>query len=73
MDLTALSNDTLISIIHDLQRKLDHSEWTEMTVDLFISDTHIEIANTRKILFSKGLWVGNYLNADLELEADGIQ
>ena len=51
-----------------LQRKLDHSEWTEMTVDLFISDTHIEIANTRKILFSKGLWVGNYLNADLELE-----
>ncbi len=51
-----------------LQKKLDHSEWTEMTVDLIVSDSTIEIANTRKILFSNGLWVGNYLNANLELD-----
>jgi len=50
-----------------LQRKLDHSQWTEMTVDLLISDSTIKIANTRKILFSQGLWVGNYLNANLAL------
>ena len=51
-----------------LQQRLNHSEWTEMTVDLLVSDTNIEIANTRKILFSEGVWVGNYLNANLELD-----
>ena len=50
-----------------LQQKLDISIWTEMTVDLIIKDTEITIANTRKILFSEGIWIGNYLNSNITL------
>ena len=38
-----------------LQEKLDLANFTEMTVDLCISDDDIKIANTRKILFADGL------------------
>ena len=50
-----------------LQERLDKDEWTEMTVDLTVSDTDIEITNVRRILFAEGLWVGNYLRDDLPL------
>ena len=48
-----------------LQERLNTDEWTEMTVDLTISDTAIEITNVRRILFAEGLWAGNYLRDDL--------
>lgn len=50
-----------------LQQQLDTSEFTEMTVDLKITDTQVEITNVRKILFADGLWVGNYISTQLEL------
>jgi hypothetical protein len=50
-----------------LQEKLDTSVWSEMTVDLLIDDLDISIANTRKILFSEGIWIGNYLNSKISL------
>ncbi|MEM7016249.1 MAG: hypothetical protein AAF512_02780 [Pseudomonadota bacterium] len=50
-----------------LQEKLSSDEFTEMTVDLFVSDTEVKIDNIRKILFSDGLWVGNYINRGFEL------
>ena len=50
-----------------LQERLDLSEYTEMTVDLCVSDQDVSITNLRKILFAEGLWVGNYLGPDLEL------
>ncbi len=50
-----------------LQERLDTDRWTEMTVDLTISDSSIEITNVRRILFADGLWVGNYLRDDLPL------
>ena len=50
-----------------LQERLDVSEYTEMTVDLCVSDQDVFITNLRKILFADGLWVGNYLGPDLEL------
>ncbi|MYF12299.1 MAG: hypothetical protein F4229_15200 [Gammaproteobacteria bacterium] len=50
-----------------LQERLDTDEWTEMTVDLTVSDSNIEITNVRRILFADGLWVGNYLRDDLPL------
>lgn len=50
-----------------LQERLNTDEWTEMTVDLTISDTAIEITNVRRILFAEDLWVGNYLRDDLPL------
>ncbi len=50
-----------------LQRKLDTQEFTEMTVDLIISDDDIRIANVRKILFADGLWVGNLIGGSVEL------
>lgn len=43
------------------QKKLDLSQFTEMTVDLFVSDTEVKIANFRQILFAGGLWVGNFV------------
>ena len=48
-----------------LQERLNADDWTEMTVDLTISDSNIEITNVRRILFADGLWVGNYLSDDL--------
>jgi hypothetical protein len=44
-----------------LQKKLDLSEFTEMTVDLCVSDKEVKIANFRQILFANGLWVGNFV------------
>ncbi len=50
-----------------LQRKLAADEFTEMTVDLIISDTDIRIANVRRILFADGLWVGNLIGGSVPL------
>ncbi len=44
-----------------LQERLDLESYTEMTVDLVVSTDDIRIANTRKILFADGLWVGNLI------------
>lgn len=50
-----------------LQQQLDTTQFTEMTVDLKVSDTDISITNVRKILFADGLWVGNYISEQLTL------
>ncbi len=50
-----------------LQEKLDADFYTEMTVDLVVSDSDIRIANTRKILFAEGLWVGNLIGDSVQL------
>jgi len=50
-----------------LQERLDTANYTEMTVDLNVTDTSVEITNTRKILFADGLWVGNYLSPEVQL------
>ncbi len=52
-----------------LQQQLDTSEFVEMTVDLNVRDSGVEITNTRKILFADGLWVGNYLSPSVTLSA----
>lgn len=44
-----------------LQKKLDLRDFTEMTVDLFVSDKDVRIANFRQILFASGVWVGNFV------------
>lgn len=56
-----------------LQERLNTDAWTEMTVDLTISDSSIEITNVRRILFADGVWVGNYLRDDLALSDDHRQ
>ena len=56
-----------------LQERLDTDEWTEMTVDLTISDSSIEVTNVRRILFADGVWVGNYLRDDLAVSEDHRQ
>lgn len=38
-----------------------------MTVDLFVSNDEIHIANTRKLLFAEGLWVGNLIGESVQL------
>jgi hypothetical protein len=53
-----------------LQKKLDLSRFTEMTVDLFVSDREVRIANFRQLLFANGLWVGNFIPAQATLTAD---
>jgi hypothetical protein len=53
-----------------LQKKLPLDFYTEMTVDLFIADDDIHIANTRKLLFAAGLWVGNLIGDSVSLTAD---
>ena len=50
-----------------LQQKLDPHFYTEMTVDLMVSESDIRIANTRKILFAEGLWVGNLIGDSVQL------
>lgn len=50
-----------------LQQRLPLDFYTEMTVDLFVSDSDIHIANTRKILFAEGLWVGNLIGRSVNL------
>ena len=56
-----------------LQERLDLNEYTEMTVDLMISDKEIRIANTRKILFADGLWVGNLIGDSVSLTEEQNQ
>ena len=50
-----------------LQQRLLLDFYTEMTVDLYVSDAEIRIANTRKILFADGLWVGNLIGQSVSL------
>ena len=50
-----------------LQRKLAPDEFTEMTVDLVISNDEITVANVRRILFADGLWVGNLIGSSVLL------
>ncbi len=50
-----------------LQERLDLESYTEMTVDLVVSTNDIRIANTRKILFADGLWVGNLIGGSVSL------
>lgn len=50
-----------------LQQQLDSSDWQEMTVDLTITDSSVEISNVRRILFSNGQWVGNQLGEHVQL------
>lgn len=50
-----------------LQQKLPLGEWTEMTVDLFVSDDDIYISNVRQIMFANGLWVGNLIGPNVAL------
>ena len=52
-----------------LQEKLDTRRFTEMTVDLNVSDQQISISNVRQILFADGLWVGNLLGHSVPLSA----
>jgi len=44
-----------------LQKKLDLSQFTEMTADLRVTHDEISIANVRQILFAEGVWVGNFV------------
>jgi hypothetical protein len=53
-----------------LQQKLDLAQYTEMTVDLFVSDDDIHISNIREILFADGLWVGNFVTDRHALDAE---
>ena len=48
-----------------LQEKLDTERYTEMTVDLTVTDTDVTINNIRKILFADGKWVGNYFGSEI--------
>lgn len=51
-----------------LQQKLDFSKWTEMTADMIVTDKDIRITNFRKILFADGIWVGNLIGPDVDVE-----
>lgn len=53
-----------------LQERLSLENYTEMTVDLMISKDDIKIANTRKILFADGLWVGNLIGDSVAVTAE---
>lgn len=53
-----------------LQKKLDLTAFTEMTVDLRVTDTDTTIANVRRILFADGVWVGNFVPASNPLTPD---
>ena len=50
-----------------LQERLSLEEYTEMTVDLFVSNSDIHITNVRRILFADGLWVGNLIGPQATL------
>lgn len=52
-----------------LQQRLDLDFYREMTVDLVVSPEAIRIANTRKILFADGLWVGNLMGGSVSVTA----
>jgi hypothetical protein len=53
-----------------LQQRLSLDFYTEMTVDLCVSDTDIRIDNIRKILFADGLWVGNLIGDSVSLTTE---
>jgi len=63
--------DEELSVI--LQQRLDTSQYTEMTVDLFVSNDDVHVTNVRKILFADGLWVGNLMGGAVELSAQHEQ
>ena len=50
-----------------LQEILQADRWQEMTVDLTVTPDSVTISNVRQILFAGGVWVGNYISADLPL------
>lgn len=50
-----------------LQQRLDTSNYTEMTVDLLVSEDNIHVTNVRQILFADGLWVGNLMGNAVSL------
>jgi len=50
-----------------LQERLDPREWQEMTLDLSITESSIDIVNVRRIIFAEGLWVGNYISDQITL------
>ena len=52
-----------------LQQRLRTEDYTEMTVDLFVSDTDIHVTNVRQIMFADGLWVGNLMGNAVRLPA----
>jgi hypothetical protein len=52
-----------------LQEILAAGRWQEMTVDLTVKPDSVEISNVRQILFAGGVWVGNYISANLPLPA----
>ena len=52
-----------------LQEPLPTDRYTEMTVDLTLTDADVSITNVRQILFADGLWVGNYISDRLTLSA----
>jgi hypothetical protein len=63
----AFVNEYTDDMIVLLQQRLDLDFWTEMTVDHVVSDSDIRIANTRRILFAQGLWVGNLIGQSVSL------
>lgn len=52
-----------------LQERLNLEHYTEMTVDLLVSNENLEITNVRKLLFANGLWVGNLMGGAVSLTA----
>jgi hypothetical protein len=50
-----------------LQHRLDAADYTEMTVDLFVSDHDIHVTNVRQIMFADGVWVGNLMGSAVGL------
>lgn len=56
-----------------LQQRLNTSDYTEMTVDLFVSDRDIRVTNVRQILFADGLWVGNLMGNAVSVSSEHEQ
>jgi hypothetical protein len=52
-----------------LQQRLRTEDYTEMTVDLFVSNADIHVTNVRQIMFADGLWVGNLMGNAVRLPA----
>ncbi len=50
-----------------LQERLDLDFYSEMTVDLIVSNDDIKLSNVRKILFADGVWVGNLIGDAVSL------
>jgi len=50
-----------------LQQRLDTADYTEMTVDLFVSEQDVHVTNVRQIMFADGLWVGNLMGQAVSL------